>query len=191
MGMMRASAVLALSVALVACATAGEGVGVEELNEGGDASTSGAGGDGGDDDPMMNTTSGTGGAGGMSGTGGMAPQCEPPGHLCGGICVGNTPATGCYQSVSCASCPTPLHGSATCTPDGLCAAECNAPYVPNGANCVCPTQCCSDADCGGGGSTCQNGTCTTPQTCDQVQCTAICLIQGLFGLCVGNTCTCL
>lgn len=189
MWMMRAGAALALCSVVFACATGIEGDGGELDGDGGDASMGGAGGNGKTDDPMMTTTSSsTTGGGGM---GGMAPECDPPGHLCGGICVGNTPATGCYQSSTCASCPTPTNGTATCTMDGQCAAQCNSPYVPNGASCICPMQCCSDADCGGGGSVCQSGTCTTPQTCDQVQCTAICLIQGLFGICQGNQCLCL
>jgi hypothetical protein len=183
---------------LVACAT---GVGDPGASEDEIAESGGAGSGGDPDDPgdggdtgsgnSGNMPMGSGGAGATPGSGGDAgPVCDPPNHLCGGICVGNTPQTGCYQSQSCTACPTPTNGSATCAADGTCAAMCNAPYVAQGASCVCPQQCCSNNDCGGG-ATCQNGTCVQPMTCDQVLCTALCLVQGKFGLCQGNTCLCL
>ncbi|MCA9623383.1 MAG: hypothetical protein KC731_30390, partial [Myxococcales bacterium] len=167
-------------------------------------------GDGGDDagvggdtkaDTTSSSSSGTGGMtgtggmgtggepgfGGDMGSGGMGPQCNAPQHLCGGICVGNTPATGCYQSMSCTACPNVPNGTATCTMDGYCGANCNPGYMPSGTTCVCQSQCCSDADCGSG-SSCQNGTCVAD--CDQALCIAACLLQMKVGICVSNSCVC-
>ena len=179
---------------VTACATGiGDPAASEnEITESGGAGSGGDLGDGGDSGSgNSGNVPGSGGSGAMPGTGGdPGPQCDPPNHMCGGICVGNTPATGCYQSQSCAACPNPVNGTASCSIDGACAAMCNAPYVAQGNSCVCPQQCCSNNDCGGG-ATCQNGTCVQPMTCDQVQCTALCLIQGKFGLCQGNSCVCL
>ena len=142
------------------------------------------------------TTSSTTSTGGAPGVGGQgpggggagSPMCTPPEHLCGGICVGNTPQTGCYQSTSCNPCPFVTNGTTKCTNDGLCDFDCAAPYVKSGSICSCPTQCCSNADCSGG-ATCENGQCVEP--CDQVLCTALCLIQNKVGLCQNNQCVCL
>lgn len=182
-----------LVATLAACATGG-GTGESEedvVEQGGMGGTQPMGGMGGS--PTGMPPSGTGGTGtALPGTGGMGgdpgPTCDPPQHLCGGICTGNTPATGCYQSLSCDPCPTVVNGTATCDTNGQCAAMCNSPYVPSGTSCVCPNQCCSDADCGSGAS-CQSGACV--QDCDEGACIAVCLIQGKVGVCVSNQCTCL
>ena len=154
--------------------TTSGGASTSDGGSGGD--TSGTGGD-------TTTTSGSGGTGGDPG-----PICNPPQHLCGGICSDNTPATGCYQSVSCTPCPTVINGTAICSAQGACAPSCNSPYVPSGNNCVCPQQCCNDNDCSGG-ATCENGSCVDP--CDEPLCIALCLIQGKVGICLANQCVCL
>ena len=208
MRMLRVTTVAILSLATMAgamgCATGiGTGEGEDDVVEvggnagvGGDVATGGTGGTGGNPTGMP-VTGGVGGTGGnptgMPGTGGMGgdpgPTCDPPQHLCGGICTGNTPATGCYQSVSCTPCPTVTNGSATCDANGQCAAMCNSPYVANGNQCVCPSQCCTNADCSGN-ATCQNGTCVQQSTCDEGLCIFQCGLQSMFGVCVNDMCVC-
>jgi hypothetical protein len=137
------------------------------------------------------TSSGAGpstGGGGSGGGGAGGPMCDPPEHLCGGICVGNTPQTGCYQSTTCTACPSVINGTTTCTAGGLCDFTCTSPYVKNGPSCSCPTQCCSNADCSGG-ATCDNGQCVEP--CDQALCIFNCGLQNKVGVCQGNQCICL
>lgn len=154
----------------------------------------GLGGDGSFTTTTSTTSTGGGGpAGGAPGTGGAGgmdpPTCDPPEHLCGASCAGNTPATGCYQSVSCSPCPTVTNGSAICDSNGSCAAQCNSPYVANGTSCVCPNQCCSTADCGAN-QTCDGGSCVDTATCDQGLCIIQCAITMQVGICVGDVCTC-
>ena len=190
-----------------ACATGGGESNIDDTTSSGDSSSNGSGSGGGgggkSDNPSGSTTSGggdggggpgSGGAGNGSGSGGSGgdpgPTCSPPEHMCGGICVGNTPATGCYQSVSCTPCPNVTNGSAICSMDGNCDVMCNAPYVPQGLACVCPTQCCSNADCGSNAN-CVNGTCEQQGSCDPVACAAICLLQMAIGICQGNQCICI
>jgi hypothetical protein len=138
---------------------------------------------------------GSGNAGNQGGSGGS--ECAPPKHLCGGICTPNTPATGCYQSVSCNPCPpAPSFGTSVCTMDGLCDFTCQQPYVKQGSTCGCASECCSNADCNGG--TCQNGTCTDPPPppCDMATCTSDCFLMCFpgfgLGICdpITNTCLC-
>lgn len=144
--------------------------------------TGSTGGTGAGGDP---TGPGSGGAGGGS-------QCPQGQHFCGGVCAGNTPQTGCYQSSSCAPCSPPANGTSTCAADGSCDFTCGAGWMKNGAQCVCASQCCSDNDCSGD-DTCVNGTCTPPPpTCDLAVCIFECgFTTGCPGICVGPTCTCL
>jgi hypothetical protein len=123
--------------------------------------------------------------------------CAPPKHVCGGICTPNTPATGCYQSVSCNPCPAPpSFGTSVCTMGGLCDFVCQPPYVKQGSVCGCASECCSSADCNGG--TCQNGSCTDPPPppCDPGGCTADCFAMCFpgfgLGVCepINNSCLC-
>lgn len=125
--------------------------------------------------------------------------CPMGTHECGGICVGNTPATGCLQSMTCAACPTPANGSAACTADGLCDVNCAVGYMKQGNACVCATQCCSVADCPAG-QTCSGGVCSgggggscDPDQC-QFTCVATCIIMMKLGIgtCdASNTCNCM
>lgn len=130
--------------------------------------------------------------GGDGGSGGVGDKrCEPPQHICSNVCEGNTPQTGCYQSTSCNPCPFVTNGTTKCTNDGLCDFDCAAPYVKSGSICSCPTQCCSNEDCSNS-FLCENGQCVEP--CDQALCTALCLIQNKYGVCLarlGNQCVCL
>ena len=122
--------------------------------------------------------------------------------MCNGTCVGNTPASGCLQSVSCTACPTPANGSATCTADGLCDVNCAVGYTKSGNQCVCATQCCTVQDCPAG-ETCSNGTCSGGGggaggggACDDQQCQFTCTAQCIimmkigFGMCVNGMCSC-
>ncbi|AKT42591.1 uncharacterized protein CMC5_068180 [Chondromyces crocatus] len=175
-------------VAAGGCATGTEGFG---------ESTGTNGGDGGSDEPTTTSTSsaglgGAGGAGGdpttttssgMGGSGAGNP-CGPQEHQCGGICVGNTPQTGCAGSTTCSPCVAPSNGVAVCTPDGLCDFQCNTPYQKNGGACQCTNQCCSNNDCQGGLS-CSNGVCVCQaQCCSDAQC------SNPTTSCSGGTCAC-
>ena len=141
------------------------------------------------------TTTSAGGAGaGGSGTGGSGPQCGVTEHLCGGVCAGNTPVTGCYGSASCVACPSSAHGASTCSSQGACVITCDAGYQKSGNQCICNSQCCADSDCGAG-ATCQSGTCVDPPpACDAAQCTIECTVKNgaaCIGVCLGGNCTCL
>ncbi|MEM9691244.1 MAG: hypothetical protein AAGA56_01745 [Myxococcota bacterium] len=124
----------------------------------------------------------------------MEEECEAPDHLCGGICVGNTPDTGCTESADCLPCPTDPNGMAVCSDDGYCEIQCTAPFVDSGGMCECPTECCGDADCTTG--TCQpDGTCgggsggsCAPGSADFITCTGLCLL--LMDVCNPQTCLC-
>ncbi|MEM9874924.1 MAG: hypothetical protein AAF928_08515, partial [Myxococcota bacterium] len=97
------------------------------------------------------------GAGGDPG-----PTCTPPQHLCDGMCVGNTVASGCTNSVTCDPCPEPSsNGAATCTPNGDCSVACDAGYTAVGGQCQCATECCSEADCSGNEVCTAQGQCTS------------------------------
>jgi len=175
----------AAAVLVAGCAT-----GIDsETSDLTDGSGSGGNGSGGATSTSTGTSTSTtsGGGDGGSGSGGDPNDCMVPQHVCGGLCVDNTPGTGCYQSTSCSACPTPTNGSATCTTDGLCDVMCTAPYVKNGTNCNCPTQCCSNTECGSG-ETCENGSCVAP--CDPPTCIATCLLQQKVGICLNNICVC-
>jgi hypothetical protein len=155
------------------------------------------GGEGGDDDgsSSSSTSASSGAAGGSSSSGSSTsssssgdPPCEQPNHLCGGICVGNTVETGCHQSPDCQACPAPMHGTPSCTDDGYCDLSCAAPYEKMGISCVCPMECCTDADCSGSDEVCDNNTCIVP--CDATECFLICELLMQVGGCVNNMCTC-
>jgi hypothetical protein len=140
------------------------------------------------------TTTGSGGGAttGTGGAGGSPQTCGGQQHLCGGFCVGNTPDTGCFGSASCVACPTPTHGTSTCSANGVCDFTCSAGYQKSGNQCTCATQCCSDADCQNG-DTCSNGTCQSqnPGGCDSLTCAATCLAQkGCPGACLLGQCLC-
>ena len=117
------------------------------------------------------------------------PECNPPEHFCGGICVGNTAQTGCYGSSSCTPCTAVQNGTTTCTAAGVCDFTCALPYQKNGNQCVCPTACCVAADCGG--DACVGGVCQTP--CDDMLCEIACIASGyVMGICTDQyTCSCL
>jgi len=117
------------------------------------------------------------------------PGCGAQEHLCGGVCAGNTPATGCYTSASCAACTEPPNGAATCSAQGTCDAICDPGYQKVGAACQCASQCCTDADCAAG-QTCSGGTCTSSQSCDMATCLAMCIMQGMIGACINDQCIC-
>lgn len=193
--------------------TGGSGEGGQGAEGGGDTGTgagstdTGAGGDGGADttsssDTGSTSSTETGSTSSSSSTTSSSSSstttdtgCPPGQHECSGQCFGNTPQTGCLQSVSCTPCMPPANGSSICSPDGLCDFTCPAPYNKQNGACVCLNQCCSNADCAAG-QTCSNGTCTgggtcTPELC-QFQCTAECLFMDKFGIgmCVGNNCNC-
>jgi len=193
--------------ALVACAqgsvsegAGGEGDGGDKTSGPGSSTASGMGGVGGMS--SSSTASSMGGMGGdpsssssssSSSSTGTGSMCPPMQHVCGGICVGNTPDTGCFGSTNCTACPTPLNGASKCDTAGQCDFYCNVGYTKSGSQCVCMTACCIDTDCSNG-QTCSGGTCSTP--CDQTQCQFTCTFQCATmnkigtGTCTANGCTC-
>lgn len=136
---------------------------------------------------------GAGGSGGNTGTTSM-PGCSANQHECAGLCVGNTTASGCLQSVSCTPCPVPAQSVSTCTAAGVCDFTCNAGYSKQGSSCVCANECCSNADCAAG-ETCSGGVCQGGGgTCVQEDCLAECFVMCFpgfgVGVCAGNLCAC-
>lgn len=129
---------------------------------------------------------------------GSGMMCPAGQHLCGGICAGNTIQTGCFGSNNCVPCPAaPVNGTSICSGNGTCDFTCSANHVKQGNACVCASACCSDADCGGGGSVCSGGACTVvAPACDGAACTsgcfASCLFQGKVGIgtCINDACVC-
>jgi hypothetical protein len=106
--------------------------------------------------------------------------CFFPQHLCGGMCVDNTVATGCANSIACSPCPTPTHGTAACNSGGACDVTCPAGYAPNASKTDCdaippPPTCCDDSDCAIF-TICLDGYCKNPlgATCDPAQCDVFC-----------------
>ena len=152
-----------------------EGPGPSTSGVGGDPSTSGATTAAG---TTTATTSGTTtsssttttSAASTSASTGSGMMCPAGQHLCGGICAGNTIQTGCFGSNNCVPCPAaPVNGTSICSGNGTCDFTCSANHVKQGNACVCASACCSDADCGGGGSVCSGGTCTVvAPACDGV-----------------------
>ncbi len=124
-------------------------------------------------------------------------DCPSGQHECAGQCVGNTPQSGCLQSVSCTPCSPPANGTSSCTPAGACDFTCQSGYTKQGATCVCSAGCCSNADCGAN-QTCVSGTCMdSGGGCNSDDCVggclADCILMGKFGglgICLGNTCQC-
>lgn len=175
---------------LTGCAVAGSGSG---------AGSGGAGGAGSGSSGNANTVNGSGAAdssassgSNASGAGGGGAECNAPEHWCGGICVGNTEATGCYQSQSCESCPYVEFGTNKCTDDGWCDFDCETSYQKSGNQCVCTLECCTQADCPSNHD-CTNGSCIeqTPP-CDDLLCTFDCIFQGYTaGICQNGLCVCL
>lgn len=101
-------------------------------------------------------------------------------HKCNGVCVGNTPETGCYTSVTCAPCLVPSNGSAVCSTVGICDIQCNTGYLPNASKTSCdaippPTECCDTNDCPIF-LACLAGWCQNPfgSICDPPRCTQYC-----------------
>jgi hypothetical protein len=115
--------------------------------------------------------------------------CNPPEHLCGGVCAGNTPQTGCYTSSACTPCAPVQNGTTNCTAAGTCDFICASPYAKSGTQCVCPTECCVAADCGS--NPCEGGVCKVP--CNALGCAIGCAAQGYAtGMCLTEyTCTCI
>jgi hypothetical protein len=173
---------------------AGGGAGIGGGGVGGDPSTTATTGSTGSTTSSTtgSTTSSTTGSTTTTttGAGGGGPSCGPMQHLCGGVCAGNTPQTGCFaSSPSCTPCANPpVNGYTTCSASGACDFECNAGWQKSGNACACASGCCSDADCTGG-QTCQGGTCKAPP-CDDQACFISCFMQ-CGGACVNNTCLCL
>jgi hypothetical protein len=185
---------LALPVALGACASGslpgigGKGSGGDD---GGGNNTGNAGNTGGVSNGGSGNTGNTGGSGntGNDGGSGGSGGCPNGQHLCGGVCVGNTPQTGCWASTTCSPCPNaPTSGTVICTADGQCDFNCQAPYMKEGNACACPNECCTNADCTGG-ATCSNGACVAAP-CDEITCVQTCLQQFMLGMCNGNVCEC-
>ena len=117
-------------------------------------------------------------------------ECGPDQHLCGGVCTGNTPGTGCLSSASCTPCPTTANGAPTCSAQGTCDVTCNSGYNKVGMQCQCAAQCCSAADCPSG-QTCNGGVCETPTVpCDEQACFLQCFAQMQVGTCVADICVC-
>jgi hypothetical protein len=198
-------------VCLVACAKGAE-ISDDELGGvggAGGASSTGATGDSSGDTSSASASSGStsssatsstsSGSGSSSATSSSAASsgsggspCDADEHLCGGICSGNTPQTGCFQSVTCAACAAPpIHGSVTCSSAGLCDFTCGAGYTKSGNSCVCANECCSDSDCGNGAS-CDGGVCgePPPPPCDDAACAFECGLYLCVGICLGDICTC-
>jgi hypothetical protein len=119
------------------------------------------------------------------------PTCGASEHLCSGICTGNTPATGCFTSQTCAKCGDVPNGAPICNAQGACDANCPAGYTKNGYACECQSACCVDKDCGSG-NICTGGTCSTGGggMCDDFFCALTCVVNGGFGACAGGKCLC-
>lgn len=186
---------VAVATCFVACATGTVDEEESDVRETTSTSgtTSGGGGLGAGGESATSSSSSSSSSSSTSGAGGMAPMCNPPEHLCGGICVGNTVETGCTNSVDCSPCVGPTaNGSVACSPGGDCTITCDQDYVLSGTECVCANQCCSEADCSSG-EVCAQGQCTSD--CDPLSnfqgwlaCEAIC---GLLNQsCVSSSCTC-
>ncbi len=122
------------------------------------------GGSGGGGQAGMGGTGGTqAGAGGTGGT--TTGPCQAPNHTCAGMCVPNKPENGCTLSLTCAPCPAPMNGFATCTAGGDCAFSCNSGFQKMGDTCV------GSGGAGGGGTGgtgmmggCAGGDCPDPPT---------------------------
>jgi hypothetical protein len=129
--------------------------------------------------------SGAGSGTGSPGSGG----CGPGEHFCGGLCAGNTPETGCWQSASCESCTPPAHATSTCTEEGACDFACADDYHLVDGQCRCALECCTSLDCTGD-NICSGGTCGPPP-CYSLDCLGTCLLSlQCGGICLGDTCTC-
>lgn len=207
------SALFVLAVAFGGCAKGTQnpsggsgGSGASSGGQGGTGNTGNDGGSGGSGNTGnvggSGNAGGTGGSGnsgndGGSGNAGGSMGCPPDKHLCGGICVGNTPATGCFTSATCTPCPNPpQNGVAVCNAQGTCDVMCNAPYVKSSNSCVCGQACCTDADCSGGG-TCVNGACEVSMSCTpqdlitcQLTCALSCSMQGFANGSCDLMCNC-
>jgi hypothetical protein len=195
-------AALAIGVSLfVGCATGG-GSGPDDEGDGGNGGAGngmgGAGpgpgpGPGASSSSSSAQSSSSSSASASSGGGGM---CGAGQHLCAGVCTPNTPESGCFQSPDCSPCPTTANGKATCNAQGLCDVSCNSGYDKSGNSCVCPQQCCSNAECASG-QTCMGGACSGGGSggggggCDQFACTTQCLLQMKFGVCGPSGCMCI
>lgn len=128
---------------------------------------------------------GTGCANGASGHGGTpdagdgwgfgdgSTGCGYGEHDCGGRCVEdqpNEPEVGCREGCG-EPCPAPEGAIATCTTDGRCDFECEAPLQRVGESCECVPLTCEDAEatCGmlddGCGGTVECGTCGDGMVC--------------------------
>ena len=186
-----------------------EGPGPSTSGVGGDPSTSGATTAGGTTTATTSasgttttttTASSTTSAASTSASTGSGMGCPAGQHLCGGICAGNTIQTGCFGSSTCTPRPAaPVNGTTICSGNGTCDFTCSANHVKQNNACVCASACCSDADCGGGGSVCSGGTCTVvAPACDQGVCLQNCIFMCLIqngtpgvGICAGNMCNCI
>jgi hypothetical protein len=103
-------------------------------------------------------------------------KCNPGEHACSGVCTTNSSVATC--GASCAPCPTPTNGTATC--DGTeCGAACTAGYHACGGVCGADT---SPTSCGTSCTPCPapaNGY----ATCDGTSCGVACLTG--YHLCGG------
>jgi hypothetical protein len=183
---------LALTMAFAGCA---KGT-TSTTSPGGQGGAGGAAGGGGQGNGSVGGDGGTGnasngGAGGDAGSGAGGTDCPAQKHLCGGLCVGNTPSTGCWTSETCNPCAAPPSGgTSVCTAEGVCDFTCAAPYMKSGNTCACSQACCSDADCPGG--TCSGGQCVVSMMCDPLSCQLMCFAQCFgVGTCGAAGCMCM
>ncbi len=189
---------VAMASCFVACAT---GTVDEDINDATESTstssgaTSGSGGMGTGGESATSSSSSSSSSSTTTGGGGMGPMCNPPEHLCGGICVGNTVQTGCTNSVDCSPCVAPTaNGSVSCSGSGDCTTTCDQGYTQVGTECTCATECCSENDCSGSEICDQNGQCTNNCSITNppgfLACQAICALLSMS--CPGNgSCTCI
>jgi hypothetical protein len=192
-------AALAIGVSLfVGCATGGGSGPEDEGGDGGDGGTgSGMGGMGGagpGPGPGASSSSAQSSSSSSASASSGGGMCGAGQHMCPAGCTGNTPESGCLQSPDCAACPVVANGKPTCNAQGLCDVSCNSGYNKSGNTCVCPQQCCSNAECASGqtcmGGTCSGGSSSSGGSCDQAACLAQCFIQGKVGICGPSGCMC-
>jgi hypothetical protein len=105
-------------------------------------------------------------------------SCPAGQHACGGGCVDdlpNDPANGCRLGCG-EPCPTPSHGTASCTAGGTCDFTCTAPFRRVEDRCECAPRTCADvgAMCGapddGCGRALDCGTCPGGRACVEGRC---------------------
>jgi formylglycine-generating enzyme required for sulfatase activity len=116
-----------------------------------------------------------------------ATACEPGTHRCGDFCASDTAVTSC--GTSCAACPVPTVGRATCV-SGRCGVACPAGTTLCSGACVTTA---SDAShCGGcgnvcpAGRVCSLGACTTQCEAGTTLCGKVCATLGTACMSTGS-----